>query len=993
MCLAGIISGGALYSRYKFISWKESFQKNIGEKINGYLVTGNILPIGLQTIGINDVRMKFSQNGISGEISVPHLSVQINLINLIYGTITLDRIYLKEANAKIIIEDPEFWKKGGTVEQKISLGNISFRLTGEQCKIIIAGLGANHEIKLEDLSFDCYKLPEAEELTLKLTGDISYSPNISQPTRLKADLRFRNTDDFDLRMYTDKLSVASIAKVVNISQFVEETGNIKPSFRVNAYPGKTLIVSLDILFDGIRVKTTKFPVSPQTGELVALAEYKIPEKRLRLTTAEINAGEFNGTLSGFVNFSDESPELDLSLEVRKIPLMDIIEAVSKEELEKYGELVLKFDQLSNFRVGIKGVITKPELEALADVTNGIVEFTPKEPNLPSFKAKLDLVKVGWATTTTFPKGAIVLRDGEVKYVPLKIEVNGISATCSLSESVINIENLTGLYRNSPITLSGTYNIAEKSGNFNIGGTLNELEKLPFIKEDDDVKLAGSANFKANVSIAQNKINAKVNCELTSADVSYEWWFRKRPGIGAVIPQLNVEIIPAKSLVIEGNALLESSPLMARFEYVYAGKKFNLRKVNITTDALEINTASKCLRIPYAGQGGLGTNGYFIWEKKGFGKYGTTMKIGVDIDWASFLARDTDIPLEAKGISVQAFVDDRDPNNRTRSFNITAKEAVIPPIGVKWLIPLRSKEEAEAERIRKKEPPPPPEYWSFLLSAEKIKMDPWEGTNFTGLAYNKPGISGLERFSAKIGEGTIEGSYSVTDPENLSHLQAKWNQIPVIYLIKHLQLPEIMDGVCKGNIDYELDLDDPNTLKGTGEFRVFNGNVTTELLLARFAPDVSTSGFPPTLPFKEFFATVNLEKDQVITPVVQFKSEGIQLEGKGKFVIDGDLDYDLSMTLSPQIASQIAVIRDSFNIRGHQIIQTPIQLGFRLQGPSFKPRGEVKGLPPIGVTLVSGAAEITSEAVRVIDIPRRILLDLLRLGGGIVGSATTGVAPK
>ncbi|MGC8844492.1 MAG: hypothetical protein ACP5QY_01445 [Candidatus Hydrogenedens sp.] len=131
----------------------------------------------------------------------------------------------------------------------------------------------------------------------------------------------------------------------------------------------------------------------------------------------------------------------------------------------------------------------------------------------------------------------------------------------------------------------------------------------------------------------------------------------------------------------------------------------------------------------------------------------------------------------------------------------------------------------------------------------------------------------------------------------------------------------------------------------------------------------------------------MEKDLVKTPNVQFRSEGLQINGSGQFIIDGDMDYDLSVTLSPQLASQIAVIRDSFNIRGHQIIQNPIQLGFRVHGPSFSPKGQVKELPPLVVTLVSGAAEITTEAFRVIDIPRKILVDLLKLGGGVLGSTT------
>jgi len=53
-------------------------------------------------------------------------------------------------------------------------------------------------------------------------------------------------------------------------------------------------------------------------------------------------------------------------------------------------------------------------------------------------------------------------------------------------------------------------------------------------------------------------------------------------------------------------------------------------------------------------------------------------------------------------------------------------------------------------------------------------------------------------------------------------------------------------------------------------------------------------------------------------------------------------------------------------------------------PAFNPKGEVSGMPPLGITLVSSALEATSDAIRVIDIPRKILADLFRIGGGLVG---------
>jgi hypothetical protein len=44
-----------------------------------------------------------------------------------------------------------------------------------------------------------------------------------------------------------------------------------------------------------------------------------------------------------------------------------------------------------------------------------------------------------------------------------------------------------------------------------------------------------------------------------------------------------------------------------------------------------------------------------------------------------------------------------------------------------------------------------------------------------------------------------------------------------------------------------------------------------------------------------------------------------------------------------------------------------------------------GLPSPSITLVSGALETTSEVVQVLDLPRKILLDVFKIGAGIVGA--------
>ena len=207
-------------------------------------------------------------------------------------------------------------------------------------------------------------------------------------------------------------------------------------------------------------------------------------------------------------------------------------------------------------------------------------------------------------------------------------------------------------------------------------------------------------------------------------------------------------------------------------------------------------------------------------------------------------------------------------------------------------------------------------------------------------------------------------------------------MPASYFIQHFNFPEVLSGRISGEVAYSLDRDDPGTLTGNGSFEVKDGQFNADLLFSQLQGEMTA--LPPSLRFAYIRADVEFEKDLVRTPHLQLVSEGIKLEGSGRFVRDGDMDYYIKAAISPETASAIPVLRENFNIQGHRIAQQDIELAFNVSGPTFSPSGQLAELPPASVTLVSGALEVTSEAFRVIDVPRRILLDLLRIAGGIVG---------
>lgn len=247
---------------------------------------------------------------------------------------------------------------------------------------------------------------------------------------------------------------------------------------------------------------------------------------------------------------------------------------------------------------------------------------------------------------------------------------------------------------------------------------------------------------------------------------------------------------------------------------------------------------------------------------------------------------------------------------------------------------------------------------------------------------------MTQFAASLdGGGTIEGSYRNVRADNLYELDTRWKDISSTYLIEHLKYSNVLTGISSGHVSYSMDRDDPSTLKGEGAFDVRNGQFSADFLLAQFEEQFENdmAALPPSLRFRRLSADVGLAGDRVRTPRLELDSEGLSIKGAGHFVRDGDMDYNLSVSISPDTAEKIPVLKDGFNIQGLRLAQQNIDLAFHVTGPTFGPQGELAELPPVGVTLVSGALELTSEAFRVIDAPRRILVDLLRTGTGVVAA--------
>lgn len=998
LTLTVLLAAGLLFVKYKLEGLRAAVQAQAEARVGARLEVGGVLVNGLRGLRIDDFHLLSEPaDGPRVEISVPNAYIFVDAVDLIYGHVTIDRIQIERARVEVSRpENGEWFKKEwlkGFGTEATSTGfmpglgsSVAFRILGKECSFRANNVVGDTSVELTNFNFDFSRLIDSTDIRAKCSGLIDGDPG----KNVQLDLRYSAIEDFDLRAQCDQLTADDVNVFLPSPQQFVTAGSARPSIRLAGYPNKTLVLSLEAPFEEISVRDQPEMLKPATGTLTALANYSIETHLLTLTTAQAAANQLGGRIEGTISFAGPLPQLDLRMEADQLPVKEAIGYLLRKEVDQFGEMNLELQEPYKVEVRLQGPTNHPTITAAADVQAGALTFLPEDQRLPSVDLKIGLVKLAWESGQPFPSGTLNFADGAIMHKSSGIKAQNIAGTLVLEQGVLTVDPLSAEVTGNPFSGRAQFSVADRKLDFSASGAISDIEKITFSKSIKDFAVAGAMTARCTGTLTEKRYVIDAAADLTQAKINFEWWFEKPAGIGSSIQNIHLDMTPKKSLKITGKAAVDTTPLDAALNFKYQGGKLRMQSVRVDADPVDVTSAGKCIRIPYTASGGKGTKGYYQWDRVPNTEDGRISKVGGFFDDIAFLPNEAETPVRCKNVQIDALIDDSSETVKTGSITITAEEGYVPSLGVKWLLPLRSKEEEEKEKEEKRAltgKDEPPRTWTYLLAAKKLEMLPWKGTEFTGEAFNTPEESGLRRFAANIDGGNIEGRFVMRDADNVMTLNAKWKEIPAVYIIRHLKLPELLTGTMTGNVEYTIDQDDPGTLKGSGFFDIRDGQFSADALLAQFGQQFRGDSFslPHSLKFSRFKSDVEMSGDRVKTPNAVLNAQGISVKADGQFIIDGDMDYELKVAVAPETAVQIPILRDSFNIEGHRLTQNQIELGFRIKGPTFNPSSQVKGLPPMGVTLVSGAAELTSEAFKVIDIPRQILVDLFKIGGGIVGA--------
>ncbi len=979
LVLTAIVAGGVLFVKYQLEALRNTVQTEIAQRTGIFLEADNVRVDGLRGLRMRQLHMTVeTENGPTIDVHVPDALLLVSLAELLQRRVSISRIQLDDAHIRLFRPRGHFWFTGDVTERSALTSQIPFRAVGRNCTIEIERVVGDTNFEIDAINFDLNRLADSPHLIANLDGQLDGT----ESSGFQVFARYSSLENFDLRIQGDKLNSQRLAPFFPLIAEHIASGNAQPSIRVSGYPRRTMVVGLELPFDTFALhEQPDFPV-PEEGRFTALASYDMNGHLLTLNTAKTLSPEFEGQVEGTVSFAQDPPQLDLKLEVQQLAMDDIMAFASGAWLEEQGTLALEASDPYRFFVTFTGDTTAPEIGVEAQLGMGKLRFDPAKASVPSADLDFSLMSLSWRSGETLPTGRLALSDGTISHPEYGIEATGVSGTMQLHDGGIQFTPLVAQVAGNTLRGSLDYTIDSETLTFDLSGDLAAVETLGPLSDHARLSMQGPVTLdRLNGVVSPHGYKVEAAADLTRTAIDWEWWISKKPGVGARIQDLRVEVDSKKEITISGSAALDTATIDASASLTREGDKWQLQRVDASSPRIEMRTVDKVLNLPYAISGGESSTATLSWRRISSVPDEVALRIGGEIDTLNMLPLGTAKPILGTGITIDTEVL-KTGEVRTGSLELKASTTNLPPFGTPWLLPLRAEDDPSMALF-----PPLDRDWTYTLRSDSIVYPPWSGTDFRGNAYATPTTSGFESFEATVQEGMVNGIYDKIRADNVHHLNAKWEDVPASYLLKHLKLPEIFTGVMTGGIEYNLDGDDSGTLLGKGYFDVVDGQFSADYLVNQFEHQIEEASItlPPNMKFSRFSADVALEGDIIKTTNMVLESEALTILGDGQFVVEGDMDYRLRLSLPPATAKGVPALRTYFNLDGLKHSQTNLELAFHIYGPTFAPRMELEGLPSVGDTIVSGAVEVTSDVMKVVDLPRQILLDLFKIGGGIVGA--------
>ena len=958
---------------------------------------------GLRTLHITNVHVAAPIPGLGkASVDVEALRLRFSISDILRGQVVVSEVAVQGGHAVLEMTSRGERQSLSSVPREpftfpVHLPKIT--LLGNDCSMEVRLAGLEQPMLVQNLQFELSSLPEAPLLSGNLEALLSYK---EETTGIALSGHYK-PDSFEGQAEIARISADAVRHFAALPEGL--SGETALSVHAWGNPAQRAHAEIKITAAHLNYPGLPVPIEDMDASIAALLRWDGDSRRLDVVEGTVLTPLARIAMRGGMDFQPSPPVLDLSAVITDIPVESLLPQFMPEAVAKLGKVEVAFPEHAEAQLAISGALSKPEINARLLVPALNIAFNPADKQLPKASLQLAGGDFTWKNFAGVPEGTINISDGSVASAAFGVDATGLAGTVTLDKAGIALRPFVASISGKPFSGEARYELPSGNLVFAASGMLTAIEKTPLYNITHGLYIEGDVGFIASGSYARDgKITLKASADVTRGMVAFEWWLRKPIGVGANIKDLELVITPGKTMAIQGEAFVEDTHVLATFDYRYYQGKWKNHHIRVDLPVLEVNSAGKCFNIPYTATGGTCRDGFYERRAAGTHVDDNIATVGGFFEHVVFLADGGETPLVCRDAQVAVTLTSIKDVENTAELTLHTAEAHVPPFTETWLLPLGSddpqytdeyalhyfKEDDERRKAQGTTSVPRP--WTHNLSSDVITVPPWEGRNFSARLHTNDDGTFFDFFRAEVGEGSLEGTYTHKKEDNVVELNATWDSIPAKYLIRHLELPEILAGTCSGKASHVVDQDDPRTTMRTeGDFTIVDGHFLGDALREAFQHAFSDSFaalHPAALRFDKVTSDLRIEGDHIYTDNLTLHSQGMSIKGSGVWVMEGDLDYRIDIAVSPDLADQLPVLRDSFNVQGFRMTQRDIELGFHLTGPTFSPTGQLAGLPPMAVTVVSGAAEMTSEAMRFLDTPRQMLMSIFRVGGGILGATRT-----
>ena len=592
--LTGVFAGGALLIKYKLESVRTAVLEAAESRTGVHLEAGAVTLTGLQGIRIDELHLAVeTEEGPSASVYVPNAYVSIDLLDLLYGEIDVERLQLDGAVIRLERPAGHSWLLpkdlpfvGGGASGKAG----GFRILGRECSLEIINIVRNTHMTLSSLDFDVFRLQESANVVAEAKGYL----NGDREKRLDASVFFTSLHEFEVRAECSRIATEDVDLFLPATQRFVESGVVHPRARVVGYPDRRMMVWVDGSFEDLAVRDHPPFLKPFTGSVSVLADYDVAQHEFTIITSKAESQEAGGgKLEGTVAFRNETPSFDLRLALTRLPIEEILDHAIEGRVAEYGALEMSLSEPYEVALTLKGDIENPKLGARVNAAAGSLSFTPKNKSHVDAQLKFTSVEADWDSAGAKGGASFNIVEGEVGHPDTGLRVKHMTGRLSVKDKLLRIEPLNAEIHGQPLVGSLSYDLEESAGKASLSGTVARLEDMPFSSRMKDLALSGSVTFQGNVDIKPGRYVANVDVEATQTEINYRWFLHKPIGLG-VSGKVALDLAPRKRLELSADIASSGTNLTTKLQATYGGGKWRLQKSDTVAEQVDVGF---CVQLP------------------------------------------------------------------------------------------------------------------------------------------------------------------------------------------------------------------------------------------------------------------------------------------------------------------------------------------------------------------------------------------------------------